>query len=76
MQHWMINTPSTSNSDLSPSSRPLVLRKCPGCSLHTPAPTFTRGRHANDARLRNVSCLLVFPQDEVASLKDLFKGIS
>ena len=75
IQHWAEHPVSTPNSTLTPLSRPLVLSTCSGCSLHTPAPTFARGRHSNDERVRQATCLLVLPQDEVANLKDLFTRI-
>ena len=46
VQHWIqdVEAVASRNLTLTPTSRPLIVKECPGCHLHDPS-TFASGTH-------------------------------
>jgi hypothetical protein len=76
VQHWIRRTlnQESAPTELTPSSQPLRLVECPGCSLHDLS-CIRIGNHPPDSRLINQPCLFAGSHETFVDLKFLQQGL-
>src|ERR1043165_3807683 len=69
IQHWIQDLTLNSTS-LTPSSRPLSVKECPGCSLHNPQTFANSGQqHRNRQLYESYTCCYTLPHNQAVLLK-------
>ena len=69
IQHW-IQDLAFGSSTLTPSSRPLSVKECPGCSLHDPQTFANSGQqHRNRQLYESYTCCYTLPHNQAVLLK-------